>query len=365
MHILELRDLIRNSTAPADIPLTDWDPYGTASSFYGPGAFLCWLLVTVSYLAKWAATRRLPASLFLASDYVAMLAYPLIAAGDAVLRAAALSPAERPRLMTTLVAVRGAMNATTITPEVATDMDTLRACVGLSAPLRVCEVFLWPGLHILLSVLLEDKGDGKAYLRWPLLLPDVVFIAAYGGLIGSVVVVAAVGTPGPVGWYFGQALIAQCMSHIIIIAALGVPIFFGMKLVELLRLGWPFSCDHVADLFEPLLGIIRLAVLTGAFIAPLVIFGLFLALPEFLADSAPESGVGMGELDQAAAVGMGIITLGITMYEASEKIPRVARFVMECKMRLGLLREATEEEITLTGDAEASSQTEQPQNSEV
>jgi hypothetical protein len=359
MYVLELRDLIRNSTAPADIPLTDWDPYGTTSSFYGPGAFLCWLLVSISYLAKWAATRPLPASLFLASDYVAMLAYPLIAAGDVVLRAAALSPAQRPRLMATLLAVRGAMNATMLTPEVATDMDTLRACVGLSAPLRVCEVFLWPGLHILLSVLLEDKGDGKAYLRWPLLLPDVAFITAYVGLIGAVVVVAAVGTPGPVGWYFGQAMTTQCMSYIIA-ATPGILIYVGMKLAE------PFGCDDFAAFFFWLLWVIVLAVLAGVFIAPLIIFGVFPAyVVELIALLAPDSGVGMGELDQAAAVGVGVIAFGITMYEVGKKIPRVARFVRECMVRLGLLREVTEEEIPLTGDSEVSQTQDPPQNLEV
>ncbi|KAL2126097.1 hypothetical protein VTI74DRAFT_1698 [Chaetomium olivicolor] len=164
MQVFELRDIIHNSTSPADAALIDWDPYATTSSFYGPGVLLCWLLVTVSYITKWVVDglllEGLPGSMSLTSDFIAMVAYPLVAAGDAVIRAALFSPAARPHLIATMVAVWSNMNATTITPEVATDMDTLRACVGLSAPLRVCEVFLVPACIILVVVLWDEPELG-------------------------------------------------------------------------------------------------------------------------------------------------------------------------------------------------------------
>lgn len=67
---------------------------------------------------------------------------------------------------------------------------------------------------------------------------------------------------------------------------------------------------------------------------------------------APDTGICIGELDQAAAVGVGIITLGITIYEVSNDIPPVARLIRKYKIRLGLLREARDDELPLTGYTE-------------
>jgi hypothetical protein len=53
MKVLELRDIIRNATSPQDdLDQQDWDPYSSSTSFYGPGAFLCWLFVACSYALK-------------------------------------------------------------------------------------------------------------------------------------------------------------------------------------------------------------------------------------------------------------------------------------------------------------------------
>ena len=358
MKVLELRDIIRNTTSPADAALIDWDPYGTTSSFYGPGAFLCWLLVTVSYITKWGVAGLLlpgglPGSMWLTSDFVAMLAYPLIAAGDAIIRAAALSPTERPRLMATMVAVRSGMNATTITPEVATDMDTLRACVGLAAPLRVCEVFLLPGFMMLVFVLCDERVRGKPRFRNPLLPADIACIITYLGLLVAIIVVAGVGTPGPVGTYGMYAFLSQCMAYVIVAATPGMPISAGWHVVDF----WPYYPfpfrPQLEDLFFLFLGIFLLIIWVCLFITPAVIIGLYHTyVVYFLSLAIPDSGVGLGELDQAAAACVGVITLGITIYEVSNDIPVVAESVRKCKMRLGLLREAREDEMPLTGELE-------------
>ncbi len=372
MKVLELRDIIRNTTSPTDAALIDWDPYGTTSSFYGPGAFLCWLLVAISYVTKWgvaglALPGGLPGNMWLTSDFVAMLAYPLIAAGDAIIRAAALSPSERPRIMATLVAVRSGMNATTITPEVATDMDTLRSCVGLAAPLRVCEVFLLPGFMILVFLLCDERVPGKPRFRNPLLSADIACIITYLGLLVAIIVVAAVGTPGPVGTYWMDAFISQCMAYVIIAATPGMPIHAGWHLVDF----WPFypfpfrlELESLLFLF---LGGFVVFIWLCLFITPAVIIGLYPTyVVFFLSLAIPDTGAGLGELDQAATVCVGVITLGITMYEVSNDIPAVAKFMRKCKMRLGLLREAREDEMPLTGELEGSqNNTEQPFVSEV
>jgi hypothetical protein len=360
MRVFELRDIIRNATAPADAALIDWDPYGSTSSFYGPGALLCWLLVTVSYVTKWAVAGSLlpwgmPGSLWLTSDFVAMLAYPLVAAGDAVIRAAQLPPVDRPHLMATMAAVRSGMNATTITPDVATDMDTLRACVGLAAPLRVCELFLFPGFMILFIVLCDERVRGKPRWRSPLLWADMAFIATWAGLVVATIVVAAVGTPGAVGNYVGHAFISQIMAYVIVFATPGMPIYAGWHIVDMIRMGiLPLSLD-LADVFVAFLWLAMFITMVCLLITPSVIIAL---VPEvvvyFLSLSVPDSGVALGELDQAAAGCVGAITLGITLYEVSGDIPPVAKFVHKCKLRLGLLREEREEEMPLTGEAEES-----------
>ncbi len=372
MKVLELRDIIRNTTSPDDAVLVDWDPYGTTSSFYGPGAVLCWLLITVSYLTKWGVAGLLlpgglPGNMWLTSDFVAMLAYPFIAAGDAIIRAAALSPTERPRLMATMIAVRSGMNATTITPDVATDMDTLRSCVGLAAPLRVCEVFLLPGSMILLFLLCDEQVRGKPRFRNPLLSADVACVVTYLGLLVAIIVVAAVGTPGPVVTYGMDAFISQCMSYVILVATPGMVIHAGWHLVDF----WPHYPLHLQftpeDLLFLFLGTLMVITWVCLFITPAVIIGLYPTyIVFFLSLAIPDSGVGLGELDQAAAACVGVITLGITMYEVSNDIPVVARFVRGWKMRLGLLREAREDEMPLTSELEESqNETERPSASEV
>ena len=363
MRVLELRDIIQNAAiaaAPADAALIDWDPYGATSSFYGPGAVLCWLLVTVSYVTKWAVAGSLlpwstPGSLWLTSDFVVMLAYPFIAAGDAVIRAARLLPAERPHLMATMVAVRSGVNATTITPDVATDMDTLRACVGLAAPLRICEVFLLPAFMVLIFVLCDERERGKPRFRSPLLWADIAFIATYASLAVAIIVVAAVGTPGAVGEYLGYAFISQIMSYVIVLGTPALPIYAGWQLADMFRWGFPpFSCE-LGDLFLLFLCLLVVLALAFAFVAPAVVIVLIPdAVLYLLSMAVPDTGIGLGELDQAAAAGVGVMTLGITMYEVSGDIPRVARFVYDCKKRLGLLKEEREEEMPLTGEPEES-----------
>ncbi|KAK4033262.1 hypothetical protein C8A01DRAFT_40298 [Parachaetomium inaequale] len=347
MQVFELRDIIRNSTSPADAALIDWDPYATTSSFYGPGALLCWLLVTVSYITKWVVAgsllpEGLPGSMWLTSDFVAMVAYPLVAAGDAVIRAALLSPAARPHLMATMVAVRSNMNATTITPEVATDMDTLRACVGLSAPLRVCEVFLVPACIFLVVVLWDEPERGKLRLRSPLLWADMAFAATVLALLVATIVVAAVGTPGAIGDYLACVIASQIAAYFIIIATPGMPICGAWwYLANVVQVG------HTSMF----LGVWNLISLVCS-IGPLV---LVVLIPDFALDffslCVPDSGVSMGELDQAAAVCVGVFTLGITAYDVSGDIPMVAGFVRRSKIRLGLLREEREDEMPLTGDS--------------
>ncbi len=157
VSVFDLRDAIRNSTPSADMANIDWDPYGSTSSFYGPGAVLCWVLVTLSYLIKRAETQSWPRRWLLTNDFVGMIAYPLIAAGDTLVRATALPPAERPRLVATMTTAR--LNATIGPADVAADMDTLRACVGLAASLRVCELCLLPGFWILSDILSGQQWE--------------------------------------------------------------------------------------------------------------------------------------------------------------------------------------------------------------
>jgi hypothetical protein len=96
-------------------------------------------------------------------------------------------------------------------------------------------------------------------------------------------------------------------------------------------------------------------------IALLVILGLSPSgVLDLLSCFVPDSGVSMGELDQAAAVCFGLITLGITAHDVSGDNPMVAGFVRKSKIRLGLLREQREGEMPLTGDSwDLESQTEQ------
>ncbi|KAG7285842.1 hypothetical protein NEMBOFW57_008136 [Staphylotrichum longicolle] len=85
-----------------------------------------------------------------------MVAYPLVAAIDAIIRAVALSPAARPRLMAIIAAARDLRpHDDLVSPNVvaAAEMDVLQACVGLAAPLRVCELFLPPALTLLFASL--------------------------------------------------------------------------------------------------------------------------------------------------------------------------------------------------------------------
>lgn len=49
---------------------------------------LCWLLVSASYILKWATVPTEPSYFPLTSDFFAMLAYPAIAAGHFIVLAA-------------------------------------------------------------------------------------------------------------------------------------------------------------------------------------------------------------------------------------------------------------------------------------
>ncbi|KAK5657393.1 hypothetical protein OQA88_2963 [Cercophora sp. LCS_1] len=120
MKVTELRDIILNRTYPNATtpflpPEDTWDPYANASSFYGSGAFLCWLLVSASYVLKWGAVPTEPNYFPLTSDFFAMLAYPTIAAGHSIILAATFPSEERHSMIATMVAVRGPMNETTMT----------------------------------------------------------------------------------------------------------------------------------------------------------------------------------------------------------------------------------------------------------
>jgi hypothetical protein len=137
-----------------------------------------------------------------------MVAYPLVVAGHTVIRTASLLPTERPHLFATMNALRSMTNATTLKPDVATDMDTLRACVALAAPLRVCEFFLLPGLLTLVLVaFVEGREQGTFRLRkrrpttLSLILTCISVVAAIFG-----VVIATEASPVTLGDYLSSAL---------------------------------------------------------------------------------------------------------------------------------------------------------------
>ncbi|KAL2126098.1 hypothetical protein VTI74DRAFT_1699 [Chaetomium olivicolor] len=170
----------------------------------------------------------------------------------------------------------------------------------------------------------------------------MAFAATVLALLVATMVVAAVGTPGAIGDYLACVISSQIAAYFIIIGTPGMPIcgawWYRSNLVEV---------GHTSMF----LGVCYLISLVSS-IGPLVVVVL---IPNFALDffslCVPDSGVSMGELDQAAAVCVGVFTLGITAYDVSGDIPMVARFVRRSKIRLGLLREEREDEMPLTGDS--------------
>ena len=355
MLVTELRDIIRNSPShPGDESL-DWDPYSETSSFYGPGAFLCWMLVTLSYLVKWSTARTPGTSFPLTSDFVAMLAYPAIAAVHMLLLATAFPPAERHQLMGTMVAVRSSMNATTLTADVVKDMDTLRRCVTLAVPLRVCELSFYPGLIILVCELFlrpdataspayepvgQDRGSNS---RCCILVPrialvHVAYTAVYFVTVTALLVVACIGWSSHLGDYIGHVMASHFMALIILVGPLAMLICSAVQIVRMKNWNfWGLLCCCTRE-FNPsaavlfLLGVLILASQVCLFITPLVIVGLAPSILVLLLSFAvPDVGASLLELDQAAAASVEFITLGITLHEASKIIPDVERVIKKWK----------------------------------
>jgi hypothetical protein len=79
----------------------------------------------------------------------------------------------------------------------------------------------------------------------------------------------------------------------------------------------------------------------------LITFLVIIVLPGrtllILSMVAPDVGVELAELDQAAAASVGLIALFVTAYEASKDMPKVARFMKASKIFLGLWEEEEEE----------------------
>ncbi|KAK3380834.1 hypothetical protein B0H63DRAFT_474440 [Podospora didyma] len=367
----ELSDLIQNSTFPSPNNDTtpqdqDWDPYTLTSSFYGPGAFLCWYLVSISYTIKWAtawrASNTRPAHFPLTSDFIAMLAYPTIAAGDTIIRATTqFPPSEKHLLMSTMTLFRVFSNASefattrgiNITTDLAADMDTLQHVVSVAAPLRICEDFFWPSLMMAMLAVLNDGPYGGPFIRSKIPLVDMTFVAVSVVNLSAIFVVAGVGWPGRMGYYEGLAFVSQYLGYVIIAAPIGMPVWLAVQLVKYWSEDlWDIftDCSPMAVFLSSLFVVFGLTTVATFFI-PFVVIGMWpREILWLLATSlVPDVGASMGELDQAAAACAGVITLGLTLYEASKVIPEVKAVVERWKVLVGISSAVREEdEVALT-----------------
>ncbi len=412
LSVPQLRDRILNATSPADAALIDWEPFSATSSFYGPGAVICWLLVTISYLTKWLVPMmrlgQAPGKLPITTDFVAMVAYPLVSAGDVLVRAAALVPADRPYLLTTVTVPRAALVWAITESDLPVDMGTLRACVGLAAPLRVCELFASHAFFILLGVWTTREERLPLRGRWA----DIALITTWASFVVATIVVLAAGPLRVVPDYLFSVVMGQVAAYIIILlpglmvcSGGAFVVFLAFLCWGILRLcqrlttrtpiqdqihhrqpsrphvsfqhGWARivvrrlltglgSC--VVFFWGVFAGSATLLFLLSICVVPIIIASDPQSVAGFWSAAFPDSGVSLGELDQAAAVCIGVLALAVTFREVVKDIPWVVRFVERCKRRLGLRRgqvgeeeeeEEEEEGIPLEGYTEAQAEEEE------
>jgi hypothetical protein len=288
--------------------------YERASGLYGPGSVYCWYLLMVSCALN-SRTERPRSSndvqkKGISNDLLAIIAYPVFAATDALVQAVRLIGARDRALVVfcitnTLHDLTGfgefpqeQLHLSEIPDDV---LDLGQRAVDLTGPLHICQAF---GVLVffLLGVLFREdslpSGPMEAAIVLSLLYPGVALIAIYISL-------------GNADIAFSLAIYGA-MQPIVLFLTLGgglmVTIEFCMFVVKLTM------SIRQQDIRGRKIGCKGIVICIGQFCF-VPVGGICLsrwALFRFV----PDLGIALGERDQMATLIVGAVSLAFTIYDA-------------------------------------------------
>ena len=185
--------------------MPDADRYELVSSLWGPGNTGCWYLTILSCLASWTLDPKKRASGSISIDFIAVLAYPAVAAGH-------------------LISLVHAFPYCRAKPSILiNDMDALKLVAAIETPLYTTDMFMVMGMMLFL-VAVKFKCAKRAML---LAVVGLFCFSAEGYLFLSCQVV--IYTPGSLCEYLWMNFLAALISISIIIVTLA----FGLSLYSI------------------------------------------------------------------------------------------------------------------------------------
>lgn len=266
------------------------DRYLLVSSFYGPGSVGCWLFTVASVVIAWTLNRRHRVKDTITNDLLATLTYPVVAAGHLLLQVRDF-PGDRAAIMT--------------------DGVFTQYTASIEASLNVCEIFATMSLALFSACALAHTWKRAALVA---LAGTLCFVAeVFLSTQGPTVVAGNSTFQRP----FLLNLPGAVMANIIALSLLFIALA-GVGAVFLL-----FGTFY-AVCFE---GVRLGTFLVSAFMIPLSMINGFGVLGSTTITTAekhgwalwhffPASGVSITELDQAVALGAGVIVFIFSLYEA-------------------------------------------------
>ncbi|KAF2108301.1 hypothetical protein BDV96DRAFT_587542 [Lophiotrema nucula] len=292
--------------------------YELASGLYGPGAIYCWQLLFASVTITWFFQPKVDADddrIGISTDLLAVLAYPIFAATDALIqamkmlgmsyRALALFCLRHP---TVYLDGFGHFNTTQLDlHDIPPDILSLgQHTINLSGPITICYTFQFVVVFYLVAGMIMSsikKVSPEPPAKWDVI--SILFTFGYVFLALTIIQLSI----GDLGISFFIILYESLNPLLLAMMCAETLCFVAGTLAVLVTL--TRSCIK-RDRKEVLrdLGGIALCLLMGALFPGFMIWMMYLNQMRLV----PDLGISIKERDQIATLVVGVATLGFTVY---------------------------------------------------
>jgi len=303
-------------------PDSDNHPYSLASSYYGPGALWCWYFTIASVTITWTVPPRTPLrNKKLTLDLIAAVLYPVIAAGH-FLRQLARFPVDK-----TAELIDGIDEITTPNPihqlHLTNDSALRQKIISINAPLRVCNIFVVLSLPSTLFLLVMFYSPSMRHLLKKPVFWTLPVTSLWVPLIFLFYIIKCFGTRLVETIILSQMMLGTFAVLTILIcgAAVGLLVLATIFLccvvlvfLILAKHGWGMMLHKFFESWVTyIVGFIGF-ILVGLMLVVCLVHPVPITW-DLRHVMFPDVGVSIGEIDQAAALVVGIITFLFSLWE--------------------------------------------------